>query len=112
MGQVLDINALLTAKKIADEFKRRFEPDIGRARRAGYKLVYRLEQEEQIGRGTINVCRVRLVPEAHSRQRQLQRLGMGAIEGKAWYEDAIDVFDGIRDAIAVAFDFASDNGVI
>lgn len=112
MAQVLDINALLTAKKIADEFHRRFDGEIQKAKRAGYKLVYKLEQEEQIGRGTANVVRVRLIPEAHVRIRQLARLGQTAIEGKAWYDEPIDVFDGIKDALEVAFDFASDHGVI
>lgn len=112
MGTLVDFNALIAAKRIAEEFKRRFEGDIAKAERAGYKLVYKLETEEQIGRGEIFLVRVRLIPKAHKRVRDLRRIGQAAIEGKAWYEDAPDVFDALKDAIEIAFDFASDNGVI
>lgn len=109
---VVDINQVRAARAIANEFSERFGNDIKRARSSGYKLMYRLQNEEQIGRGTLHVVEVQLVPVSDRAKRKLRRLEVAAVQGRADYVDPPDLFEAMRDAIDVAFEFANDQGVL
>lgn len=112
MGQVLDFNVLLQAKQIADEFRRVFSGDIEKAKRAGYKLRYRLDVEEQIGRGKLFVAIVVLVPEGHSAKRKCERLGQAYMQAEARYEEPPDAIKAIKEAVECVLDFASDHRML
>lgn len=108
---VVDMNMIRAAREIADEFDRRLGSEITRAKRAGCKLVYKLEEEEQIGRGTIFVARIRIVPVGDEAKRKMKRHGAQAIEGRADYEDAEHAFDALKAAVDEAFTLAQDAGI-
>jgi hypothetical protein len=108
---VIDLNAVRMAHAIAEEFEKKLGSEIKRAVRNGFKLTYKLEEEEQIGRGTINVARVRLLPESTNAVADLRLMGQAFIEARADYLDPGDVFDAIKAAVDAAFSLATDAGV-
>lgn len=111
-GNVVNLDAVRAARAIADEFEQKLGAEIKRAQKAGFKLVYRLDQEEQIGRGTVNVATVRLLPESNRQRTRFHRMGQAAIQGEVRYLEPPDVFDALKEAVDVAFGFAADAGVM
>lgn len=110
-GAVINLDAYRAASYIADEFKRRFATEIAEARRCGVKLRYVLETEEQIGRGTLHVARVRIYPNAEGPRRKFHSMGQECIEGRADYIEPPDAFDAIAAALKEAWTLGKDSMV-
>lgn len=111
-AKAFDLDTLRLAATLADEFEKRFKSELAQAKRAGLKLVYKLEQEEQIGRGTLNIARIRLLPISDVQKRKFKRHQAVAIEGRADYLDPVDAFDALKTACDVAFEHARDAAII
>ncbi len=109
---VVDFEMLKFARAIAEEFESKLGSEIKRARSNGFKLTYRLEEEEQIGRGTINVARVRLIPETNLQRTRFHRMGQACIEGRTDYVEPKETFDAIKSAVDVVFELANEAGVL
>lgn len=109
---VVDLELIKFAKKIAEEFELKLGSEIRRAKKFGFKLTYRLEDEEQIGRGTIHVARVRLIPETNRQRTRFHRMGQECIEGRADYIEPNETFDALKLAVDVVFNLANDAGVL
>lgn len=115
---VVDLQKVRNAQRAAAMIEKAFGSEIRRARAHGFKLMTRIEAEEQIGRGEIYVARVRLLPQTDSATDKLRAIPpnaagerMIAIEGRADYLEPGEAADAIKTAIDEAFTFALDNGV-
>lgn len=116
---VVDLDAIREARKLAEIIERAFGDEIRRAKSHGCKLMVKLEQEEQLGRGEIGVARVRLVPETNNAKVRMRRAGIAAngeaassIEARADFADPTDTDSAIKAAIDQAFELARDGGMI
>jgi hypothetical protein len=114
---VVDLSKVKEARRLSELVDRFFGDKIKEARRHGCKLMVKLEEEEQMGRGFIYVARIRLVPESNHAQVRMSRAAAGlgiqsrVIEGRADYTEPQEAHDAIGAAIEVVLQLARDAGV-
>lgn len=109
---VVNLDDVRAAQAIAEEFNTKLGSEIKRADKAGCKLVYRLEIEDQIGRGELNVALIRLLPVTNRARLRMKKHGAEAIQARADFLEPEDTFDALRAAVDEAFKLAGDAGLL
>lgn len=108
MSNVISLEDVRAAAYIAAEFEAKFSFEIERAKKAGVKLLYSLDQEEQIGRGTLFFAKVRIVPIADGPKRKFRAQNATSIDARADYTEEGDALDAVKAAIDEAWTLGKD----
>lgn len=115
---VIDLDVVRDARRVAAIIERTFGSELDRAKRNGCKLLVKVDEVEQIGRGTLFKARARLTPDTNNMKTRFARAAgdsvkgtATAIEGQVDYIDPRDADEAMKDAIDEAFRLAVDAGV-